>query len=96
MPLDEVPVENGAGTATIQQQPALVTPFPAILIVPEQIGLEKQPLPMLWRRGLGFLLNNFWDGFFSLSLEGLLLHNGLPFDTAPTTTRSGDLIEGIW
>ena len=96
MPLDEVPVENWAGATTIQQQPDLVTPFPAILIMPEQIGLEKQPLPMLWRRGFGFLLDNFRGGFFSLSFEGLLLHNGLPFDTVPTTTRCGDLIEGIW
>ena len=87
VPLDEVPVENWTSAATIQQQPNLVTSFPAILIMPEQVGLEKQPLPMLWRRGFGFLLNNFWDGFFSLSLEGLLLHNGLPFNTAPTTTR---------
>ena len=96
MPLDEVPVEDRASAATIQQQSELVTPFPAILIMPEQIGLEKQPLPMLWRRGFGFLLNNFWDGFLSLSFEGLLLHTGLPFDTVPTTTRCGDLTEGIW
>ena len=83
MPLDEVPVENWAGAATIQQQPDLVTPFLAILIMPEQIGLEKEPLPMLLRRRFVFLLNNFGDGFFSLSLEGLLLHNGWPFDTDP-------------
>ena len=71
MTFDEVPVENWAGATTIQQQPNLVTSFPAIVIMSEQIGLEKQLLPMLWRRGFGFLLNNFWDGFFSLSFEGL-------------------------
>ena len=96
MPLDEVPVENWASTAAVQQQLDLVAPFPPILIMPEQIGLEKQPLPMLCRRGFGLFLNNFWGGFFSLSFEGLLLHTGLPFDTVPTTMRCGDLTEGIW
>ena len=90
MPLDKIPVKDWASTATIQQQPDLVSPFPAILVMPEQIGLEEQLLPMFWRRGFGFLWNNFGDGFFSLLLEGLLLHNGLPFDTVPTTTRCGD------
>ena len=41
MPMDEVSVENWASTATIEQQPDLVTPFPAILVTPEKIGLEK-------------------------------------------------------